>query len=368
MEKNAYKIVGNSLEDFVLESYRRRFQSRTLSHLCDKIIYIPTYYTHLYSKTRYIIYMIAQKYLPLLQQTLKEEIKLPFPLQYTIEKIEKLKKKIPKSYDNIARILVLSRPVVKLVLHKMDYFEPKRAPNSKGRPVIPVTTLILVHLLAQTMISDSYRQTERILNTHPNWLKALNLRKAPNHTTMSKFRKKMGIEFFDAYFHQLTELLYEFGLIKEGDDVIIDSAPVEASQNFARSNAGIKINEERLKEFFSTVDFAPAVKLIAPACNRGRKRKYSNEVILKFIAFEKLCGFLSRSQALTHLKKHPGAATIVGFNSSDVPSTSLISSYLQRIPPVPWLMRTMVDSITEFFESQAEYDDHDPLSFFFRSF
>jgi transposase len=315
--------------------------------------------------------MIYQEYLPfesLLPQMEKKEIKLPYPLEYTIEKIEKLKKKTPKSYDNIARILALSRPVVDLILFKMDYHEPERAPNSKGRPNIPIQTLILIHLLAQTMISDSYRQTERVLNANPMWLKALNLKKSPSHATMSKFRKTMGFEFFDTYFHQLTELLFAFGLIMEGDDVIIDSAPIEASQNFARSNSGIQINEEKLNQFFNAVDFTPAVSLIAPACNHGRKRKYSNEVLLKFIAFEKLCGFLSRSQALNHLKKHLGAATIVGFNAGDIPSTSTISNSLKRIPPIPWLMRVMVDSITEFFESQSEYDDHDPLSFFFRSF
>ena len=315
--------------------------------------------------------MIYQEYLPfvsLLEQVDKKEIKLPFPLEYTIEQIEKIKKKIPKSYDNIARILAISRPVVELVLFKMDYRELERAPNSKGRPGIPTITLILIHFLSKTMISDGYRQTERILNAHPAWLKALNLKKAPSHTTMSKFRKNMGIEFFDTYFHQLTELLFAFGLIKENDDVIIDSAPIEASQNFARSNSGIKINEVKLKEFFNTVDFTPAVNLIAPACNRGRKRKYSDDVILKFIAYEKLCGFLSRNQALTYLKKHPGAAKIIGFNSGDIPSTPSINNYLKRIPPIPWLMRAMVDSITEFFESQAEYNDHDPLSFFFRSF
>ncbi|KKL56272.1 hypothetical protein LCGC14_2247060 [marine sediment metagenome] len=314
--------------------------------------------------------MIYQEFLPydsLLQKMEENEIKLPFPLEYTIENIEKIKKKIPKSYDNIARILALSRPVVELVLFLMDYHEPERPPNSRGRPGIPTITIILIHLLSQTFISDSYRQTERILNAHPNWLKALNLKKAPNHTTMSKFRKRMGIEFFDAYFHQLTELLYGFGLIKEGDDVIIDSAPIEASQNFARSNSGMKINEERLKFFFYTVDFTPAVELITPPSNRGRKRTYSNEQILKFIAFEKLCGFLSRSQALNHLKKHPVVATIVGF-SDGIPSASTVHNYLKRMPPIPWVMRVMLDPITEFFESQPNYDDHDPLSFFFRSF
>lgn len=315
--------------------------------------------------------MIYQEYLPfdsLLQQVAEKKIKLPFPLEYTIEQIKKIKKKIPNSYDPIARILALSRPAVELVLFEMGYQEPEQAPNSRGRPRIPTTTLILIHLLSQTMISDSYRHTERILNAHPTWLKTLKLKKAPNHTTMSKFRKKLGSEFFDTYFHQLTDLLFALGLIKEGDDAIIDSAPIEASQNFARSNSSIKINEEKLKKFFNTVDFTPVVRLIAPACNRGRSRKYSNEVILKYIAFEKLCGFLSRNHALTYLKKHPGTAKIVGFPNGDIPSTQSINNYLKRIPPISWLMRVMVGPITEFFESQAEYDDNDSLSFFFRAF
>ncbi len=45
--------------------------------------------------------MIYQEYLPfvsLLKQVDKKEIKLPFPLEYTIEKIEKIKKKIKILY------------------------------------------------------------------------------------------------------------------------------------------------------------------------------------------------------------------------------------------------------------------------------
>jgi len=315
--------------------------------------------------------MIYQEYLPfpsLLRQVEKKEIKLPFPLEYTIEQIEKLKKNIPKSYDNVARILVLSRPLGELVLFEMNYFEEERTPNSRGRPRIPTITLLLIHLLSQTFISDSYQQTERILNAHPTWLKALKLKKAPHHTTMSKFRKRMGKDFFDAYFHHLTQLLFALGLIREGDDVIIDSAPIKASQNFARSNSSIMINEKKLQDFFDAVDFTPAVRLIAPACTQGRKRKYSNEVILKYLAFEKLCGFLSRNHALTYLKKHPHVASIIGFTGGEIPSTPCLNNYFKRIPPVSWLMRVMVEPITEFFDTRLDYDDQDPLSFFFRSF
>jgi hypothetical protein len=314
--------------------------------------------------------MISQEHLPFEQLAAKVEegeLELSFPLEYTIKEIQKIKKRLPKSYDKVAQLLAMSRPVVELVFHRMNYQEPSRPAHSRGRPRMSEKSLLLIHFLAQTFIADGYRQTERELNSHPNWLKALNLEKSPDHTTLSKFRTRKGPEFFDEFFHELTALLFEFDLIKEGDDAIVDSAPVEASQNFARSNANIKIKKERVKRFFDAVDFSPAVQLIAPACNRGRKRKYANETILKFVAFEKLCGFLSRSQALKHLKKHPETAEIIGFAQNDVPSSSLISTYLNRIPPIPWLMRVMVDPITDFFAAQPEYDDRDPLSFFFRS-
>lgn len=318
----------------------------------------------------YNIHMISQEHLPfekLASMVAEGELEVSFPLEYTIKEIKKVKKSLPKSYDKVARLLALSRPVVKLVFHRMNYQEPRSPANARGRPRISEKSLLLIHFLAQTFISDSYRQMERKLNSHPNWLKALELDKAPHHTTLSKFRTRKGAEFFDSFFHELTALLFKFNLIKEGDDAIIDSAPVEASQNFARSNGGVTIKKDRVKRFFDAVDFTPAVQLIAPACNRGRKRKYSNETILKFIAFEKLCGFLSRSQALKHLKNHPETAELIGFPHDDVPSSSLISTYLNRIPPIPWLMRVMVDPITDFFAAQPEYDERDPLSFFFRS-
>jgi len=299
----------------------------------------------------------------------EKELKLPYPLEYTLRQIEKIKKKLPKSYDNIARLLAISRPVVELLLYEMGREDPEPAPNSKGRPGLSNATLLLVHLLAKTMISDSYRQFERILNAHSLWLKAIGLKKSPSHTTMSKFRTKMGAEFFDTWFHELTELLFALGLVKKDEPVIVDSAPIEACQNFARSNSGIQINEERLQDFFNAVDFTPALNLIAPSSGQGRKPDYSNEVLLKFIVFEKTCGFLSCSQALKHLKNHPNAAKILGFNGKEIPSQVTITNFLRRIPPFPWLMRVLVEPITEFFDEHPLYEDNDdPLSFFFRSF
>ena len=67
--------------------------------------------------------MIYQKYLPfesLLQKVDEKEIKLPFPLEYTLEWIEKIKKKIPKSYDNVAKRLGWSVEYLKAHIRKEE--------------------------------------------------------------------------------------------------------------------------------------------------------------------------------------------------------------------------------------------------------
>lgn len=316
-----------------------------------------------------MILMISQEYVnfnDLAHQVMEGESSLSFPERYTIKQILKIKKNIPKTYDNIARILALSTPVVELILFNMGYSEDESMPLGKGRPRIPIKTHCLIHLLAQTFVCNGYRQTQRELNTHINWLRALKLEKSPDHTTMSKFRSIMGEGFFDEFFHQLTALLFKFEIIKKGDEVCIDSAPIEASQNFARSNAGITIDVERVKQFFSEVDYSPVLRLIAPEENCGRKRKYSDHSILKFISFQELGGFLSRNQAHTYVKKHPKVASVLGFKNGDIPSLPTINNYIKRMPPIPWLMKVMVDPITDFFDAQSDYDDSDPLSFFFR--
>lgn len=314
--------------------------------------------------------MISEKILPfeeMLHDIQSNQLKTSFPLEYTLEQMKKIKERFAKADDSISRLLKLAKPIVELIFYRMGYHEPVKPASTPGRKGYPTDALLLVHFLAQTFVADSYRQVQRMIEAHPRWLKALGLEKAPDHTTMSKFRTARGEEFFHAFFRELTSLLDEFGLFPKEATAIIDSAPIEASQNFARSNAGIEINEERVKSFFDRVDFTPAVNLIAPACTQGRKRKYSNEQILKFVAFEKLCGFLSRSQALRHLKKHPNVAHILGLAPDDIPSQATITNYLERIPPIPWLMRVMVEPMTEFFHEQLEYDDADPLSFFFRT-
>ncbi len=224
----------------------------------------------------------------------------------------------------------------------------------------------MIHLLAQTFISNLYRQIQRLLENQPTWLNALGLKKVPNHTALSKFRKSKGIMFFNKFFHRLTAILRQFGLIKEDLTVShIDSAPLEAFHNFARSNARFEINRKCLREFSERVDFSPAVDLLAPACHHGCKHKYSHEVILKYIVYEALCGVLSRSQALKYLKKHPQVASIVGFINGKVTSQATINNYLKRMSPISWLMWEIMEQMTAFSGAYPEHDDDRPLSFFF---
>ena len=295
------------------------------------------------------------------------KLKVPFPYEYLVDEIERIKKKLPKRFDNIARFLAMSDPIIEVIFNEMGYFDKTTPKNSRGRPRFSTKLLLQVHLVAGLIGTDSYRQTQRMLNMHPDWLRALNIQKSPDHTTLSKFRHRMGQQFFDDFHDKLVEIMRDFNLFPEHIDAIIDSAPIEAYQNFAKSNAGISIDLERLEQFYNTIDFSPAVFLIEPQSqqNKGRKPQFSYEQILKFVAFEKLCGFLSRSQALLYLNAHKKVASIIGFTTR-IPSLGTINRYLKQMPPIPFLMKPLVDDIVDFFETSPDYNDDDPLYFFFR--
>lgn len=305
----------------------------------------------------------------MLQNRLKQQkIYISYPIDLIIEEIERIRKRLPMYFDNLGRILALSKPLVEVAMLESGWHPPKSYAGCRGRPAMSEVTLMQIHLIAHMKEIGSYRHAERILNSKKGWLKALGLKKAPNHTTLSKFRTIMGTEFFANFFHKIVAMLYAFELINDEQVIVIDSAPIEANQNFARSNAGQKLNERRLEDFFNSIDLSPALNCIKPHSGKGRKPKFSNKQLFQFLIFDKICGFLSRSAALRHLEKHAAIAKILGFSPNDVPLASHISSFLKRIPPFTWLMKPLVGTITDFFDEQIEFHEDDSLNFFFRSF
>jgi len=235
-------------------------------------------------------------------------------------------------------------------------------PSGPGKPAFSHTSLMLIHVLCK-MRKVSYRQIEREVNTHPSWLKALQLTESPSHSTLSTFRNKKGERFFKAFFEKLTDLLYQYQLVNP-KEVIVDSAPILASMNFARANTTPKIHLDHVKEFFTNVDVSPAVHTL----NIAHQRKYRPEAIIRFFIFEKLGGFLSTSQALKFIEDNSEIAEILGFKRDQIPSQPTLTYFLKVHGPGPHVLRPVVDAVSDFFEDCEAIQEDIDIDFFFWSF
>jgi hypothetical protein len=260
------------------------------------------------------------------------------------DRVNLVKSKIPKNFDSTAEFLAITRPIIEVVLMNCGDWSDQFESTGRGKKPISHASLMLIHILSKIK-RVSYRHVERELNEHPSWLRALKLDKAPSHSKLSTFRKEMGDAFFKSFFDNLTALLHRLDLIK-GSSITIDSAPITASMNFARANTAPKINIERVREFFTSIDLSPALRLL----NVSRKRKYSPESLLCFFMFEKLGRFLSTAQALKFLEKNAEVAQILGFKNGQIPSQATLNYFKKTQGSVPDLLKPLVDGVTEFFE------------------
>jgi len=279
------------------------------------------------------------------------EAGIAYPLGLLAEEINRVQRTLPATYDAVATILALARPIIEVTFIECGILEPEARPFPYGAVPLSPVSLMLIHLLAKVGTIKHYRQVCRELAAHPCWLKALHLKKAPNHSMLYKFRKKMGTAFFKAFFHKLTALLVAFGLVQGDNAAIIDSAPVEARMNFARANALPKLDLARLQDFFAAVDFAPALAAweAAHPSKRGRKPKFAPLAMIKYLTFEQLAGFLSRSKGPKYLKKHPDVAALLGFPAGKKLTDQNISAFVRRGPPLAELLAPIAGAVAGFF-------------------
>ncbi len=291
---------------------------------------------------------------------------ISFPLALLVDEIERVWKAFPASYDAVATILALARPIVEVVFIECGYFEPEARRFPHGQAPLSLVSLMLIHLLVKVGTIRYYRQACRELATHPCWVKALRLKKAPDHSTLRQFRNNMGPDFFKTFFHKLAALLVAFGLVDGDTAAIIDSAPVEARMNFARANALPKLDLAKLREFFTTVDFGPALEAFLaarPPRNRGRKPKFEPLPMIRYLVFEQLAGFLCRTQGPKYLKKHPAVATLLGFADGEVPTDQNVAAFEKRSPPLADLLHPIADHVHAFLGGEATTNP-DPADFF----
>lgn len=257
------------------------------------------------------------------------------------EEVDKIKKNLPKKYDNRAKFLAIMYPIVEVVLMICGDWTDEVKKTGKGRKPISHTSLMLINILAK-MLNVSYRQVIRELSERPNWLKALKLNKGPSHNKLSEFRTEMGASFFKNFFYIIRDILHDLNLI-EGEGGIADSAPISASMNFARANTTPKIDEAKAKEFFESFDVSPVINNL----NITRKSMYFPESMLKFFLFEKLCGFLSRAQVLKFLKKNVHVAEFLGFIGGKIPSQATFTYFTKKHGDVSKLLKPMVEEVAK---------------------
>ncbi|MFX1339822.1 MAG: transposase [Promethearchaeota archaeon] len=275
------------------------------------------------------------------------------------DEVHKEKAQIPPSFDSIAEFLAISRPIVELILMNCGDWTDQIEHRDRGKPPISHVSLMLIHILSK-MLGISYRQIERELRIHDTWLKALKLKKAPSHSRLSTFRTELGESFFQAFFSNLTALLHRFDLI-QGDEAIIDSAPIIASMNFARVNTKPQLNLDHVKAFFTAIDVSPATCVL----RIFRKSKYNPESFIRFFMFEKLGGFLSTSQALKFLNNYPEVVELLGFKNGHMPDYQNFTYFKRKHGAVSELLEPLVDAVTEFFELSKATPEASDIDFFF---
>lgn len=123
---------------------------------------------------------------------------------------------------------------VRLLSHELEglnYSELYAAYSSKGRkPVIePITMFkILVYAYSQNIYSS--RGIEKACRRDINFRWLLAGQKAPDHSTIDRFRQKYAASTIEGLFYQLVDCLYQNGQITY-ENVFIDGTKIEADAN-----------------------------------------------------------------------------------------------------------------------------------------
>jgi transposase len=186
-----------------------------------------------------------------------------------------LKQKLTqKNYNNYCNVYQLVFPVetgilipeddsVRLlsqVMEELDYTNLNRAYSRLGRnPEIPPKNLFKIFVYSHMNNIFSTRKIETACRRDINFIWLLEGRKAPDHNTLARFRKKRLAGVVDDLFYQLVKKLEELGEI-EFKNIFIDGTKIEANANkysFVWKKATSKFEAklfEKVKNFIEEIN------------------------------------------------------------------------------------------------------------------
>lgn len=136
------------------------------------------------------------------------------------------------------------RKILSAVDFDFSYSEVKKLYGKNGNESVPPPVILKLMLL---LVFYNVRSERELMETVPErldwlWFLGYNLDSTiPNHSVLSKARKKWGVPIFQSFFQRIVTQCVEAGLV-DGNKIFMDSSLVDAN---ASSNS--VVDKERLK-------------------------------------------------------------------------------------------------------------------------
>lgn len=117
------------------------------------------------------------------------------------------------------------------VLERFDYTKLYRAYSSEGRkPAVPPTVMFKILTYAYMNNIYSSRKIEKACKRDINFMWLLNGQAAPDHTTISRFRKHYMADAVEDLFYQMVQYLHTNDEVKF-ENLFVDGTKIEANAN-----------------------------------------------------------------------------------------------------------------------------------------
>lgn len=214
------------------------------------------------------------------------------------------------------------------IMEELDYTQLMKAYSHKGRnPEVSPKNLFKILVYAYMNNIYSTRKIEKACKRDINFIWLLEGKKAPDHSTIAKFRTERISDSIDALFNQLVKKLGDLGEI-EYKNIFIDGTKIEANANkytfvWKKSTNKFELKlKEKINKFIQQI-------------NDDFKTQYkTSELKVEIDNLEQILDFLNQK------KKEENIEFVSGKGKR--------KTKIQRV----------IESVEEFIEKQRKYDEY----------